>query len=236
MDGPTEVLAETRVTLEAPERAVWWERTTPPGDYDNTRACGGPPLGCAELLPYRWERVGAGRRLRRAWTVGTHPLLATDGPKPPDDAVPHMVVVRPADTYVGYASELLGVPFVLTPARLDRGHQTDLREAADCVAVVIYGRRRMGEEVPYVSPHGLWSFLEPADDLPAEAGDVLHWGWQTGILAVDTAPFGVLDATDRVLLAWRGEVEEAALGDLPRFGEVRRLRWPVSPARGAGSP
>ena len=42
-------------------------------------------------------RVGAGRRLRRAWTVGTHPLVATDGPKPPDDAVPHMVVVRPAE-------------------------------------------------------------------------------------------------------------------------------------------
>lgn len=141
------------------------------------------------------------------------------------DAVPHTVVVRRDDTYVGYASELLGVPFVFAPARLERGHQTDLREAADCVAVVIYGQRRLGRAVPYVSPWGLWDRLTPVDDRPLERGDVLHWGWQTAIVSVDTAPLGVLDAKDRVILAWKGYVEELDVGELPSFGPMRRLRW-----------
>lgn len=229
IDGPDQLLEGEPMVLQAERRAVWWERHTPAGDYDNQRACSDGAVRCVAPLPHQWERLERGRRLRDRPSVGTHHYVATTGERPPADAVPHTVVVRRDDTYAGFAAELLGVPFVFAPTSTPRGHQTDLREATDCVALVIYGQRRLGRAVPYVSPWALWELLVPVDDQELARGDVLHWGWQTALVAEDTAPIGVLDGTDRILLAWKGHVEERPLAELPWFGPMRRMRWPALP-------
>ncbi|MCB9686475.1 MAG: hypothetical protein H6738_08770 [Alphaproteobacteria bacterium] len=222
--GPAEAHAGDVVELVASAPATWWRRVTEALDYDNVAACGGVNAGCVQPLVFRWERLpDRGASLSVVAEEGTWRFAATDGSAPVDVGLE--LVVRRDDTYVGYLTELLGTPFALVPARLPDGHQTDLRLAADCVAVLIYGRRRLGEDVPYVSPAGVRRWLVAAEG-PARRGDVLHFGFQTAVLSEDHEPVGVIDPGDVVLQAFHGRVEERPLRDLPYAGlPFDHLRW-----------
>ena len=147
--------------------------------------------------------------------------------------------------------ELLGLPFALFPARIPGvGHQTDRRLAADCVALVVYGRRRLGEPVGYIAPLALRRHLthigsaqalvradgSVADVGPVREGDVLDFGFQTAVLARDMSLAGKLDPDDIVIHSYHGLVEEVPLRRLPyRHQPVEVLRWPASSSRGANS-
>lgn len=231
IDGPHLARTGEAVVLSEQADVVWWRREVVEGAYDNAVYCGPPLPGCAQPLPFRWERVGQGRELTLNLEPGAHHFAATAPDARPTSEQPvHTVAIRTDDSYVGVLHELLGTPFVFAPAHLRHGHQTDLRLATDCVSLVIYGQRRLGRRVPYVSPHKLYEWLEPTSD-PVRVGDVVHWGWQTAVVALDREPVGVLDAGDELILAWRGEAELRTLGSLPFAGTPStRLRWPEQAA------
>lgn len=194
-------------------------------DYENPLPC--PSAGrCDVPIRYAWTELAdlRGRRslepsqIPALSSAGTHRLLAAAGEPPePDPTQPGLreIVVRSDDSYVGYASELIGVPFVLNPTRLPDGrHQTDARLGADCVALVIYGQRRLGRQVPYVAPRALSRWADPVEG-PVREGDVLDFGFQTAILAEDRGRLGEVDDDDRVLQTWHGLASWERFGDLP---------------------
>lgn len=65
------------------------------------------------------------------------------------------VVVRSGNQYIDYLAEMRNVPFSLPPGRIWGSHAADLNLAVDCVSFAIYGRRRLGEDTPYVIPSRL---------------------------------------------------------------------------------
>lgn len=256
--------------------SVRWTLAVPLArDYDNTRACSPQAIaqGCHEPILYELveleelrgrTRVDA-HAVARLARPGAHRLavhlawrgreLSSPGPRHAgegDALVPAMfeLVVRRDDTYVGHLTELLGVPFVLGPAHLPGlGHQADRRLGADCVALVIYGRRRIGEGYGYVAPPVLERWTElvgtaeslvAADGRVADVGvvaegDVLHFGFQTAVLAEDREPRGRLDAHDLVIHTFHGVAVEVPLGQVPyrhHRAEIRRWR-PRTAAAGA---
>ena len=220
----------------------WYALMPVAADYANPLPC--PATGdCAVELRYTWTELPAlaGQStidvssVPELRTPGTHRIRPSAEPLPAlasvyDIADTFELVVRRDDTYVGYASELIGVPFVLNPTnRPDGTHQTDARVGADCVALVIYGQRRLGHMVPYVAPSALDRYTEPVQG-PIQAGDVLHFGFQTAILAEDRGVIGVLDDPDRVLQTWHGLAEILVFGALPyKDAPVTALRWKAEP-------
>lgn len=248
----------------------WWLVVPEPKDYDNVRYCGQRVGrdGCHEPIQYRSSEI-ASLRGRSEFAVsdvpelrgpGTHLLVVTlllndrtlaSAPQDaPGDAAASSytrVVVRRDDTYVGRLTELIGVPFELGPTTIPGfGHQTDRQLAADCVALVIYGRRRLGEPVPYVAPRklrerlsviGSAAQLVRADDAVAplsglRVGDVLYFGFQTAVISGGLAPGGRLQRTTSVLHTYHGVAEEVAITALPyRSARVQALRWPPSAVR-----
>jgi hypothetical protein len=249
------------------ESARWFVARPRVQDYDNTIRCTPPEIqrGCHEPISYDFVEV---LELRGALSADARnaPLLAALGShriavklkwegreivsrglgdaSDLDRVVPEMfeILVRRDDTYVGYLSELFGVPFVLGPARVPGvGHQTDRRLGADCVALVIYGRRRLGEPFGYVAPRALkrWMTLVGVadalvgdDDRVADVGmvrpgDVLDFGFQTAVLSKINSARGRLEPSDLVIHTFHGVAEEVHLCELPyRHHRVEVLRWP----------
>ena len=234
-------------------RLRWFEVVPVAHDYDNTRTCRTmPPRECAEPIEYRlgelpeadgrWEIETAS--IPALARTGTHRLVAYVGegvpPVPDASAVVDVpaVVVRRDDTYVGFASELMGLPFIFFPAYLSRGHKTALRLGADCVALVIYGRRRMGEHIPYYAPRALPKVMHKIAEgqfvpgaapprIPIAVGDVLHFGHQTAVVSVDREPLGELGPNDLILQTFHGVAEELPLEKLPYASEPFQVfRWP----------
>lgn len=113
------------------------------------------------------------------------------------------VVVRASDDYPGFVQELMGTPFLLIPRRLPEGHQTDLRIGSDCAALAAYGRRRMGEDVPYLGPAGLLPYLRPVRDGQMRPGDLLHYGEQVQVVLEDRGRKGFSDPEDLVIQSWK---------------------------------
>lgn len=234
---PTFLRVGEPLALSTPLEAPRWFLLEPLAeDYANPLPC--PAVDrCDVPIHYAWRELIELRgrssfdlgEVAALASPGTHRLLASDGELPsPDPALPGLreIVVRLDDSYVGYASELLGVPFVLDPTRLPDGrHQTDARLGADCVALVVYGRRRLGERIPYVAPRALYRYTDLVAG-PIQRGDVLNFGFQTAILAEDRGRPGVLDAPDLVLHSYHGLAEERTMGELPyRDAPVVVLRW-----------
>ena len=118
-----------------------------------------------------------------------------------------------------------------------RGEDPDLRRGADCVALAIYGRRRLGFAVPYVAPPALSRYADVIASAasisasigaatPIAAGDILHFGFQTAVLSRDRGRRGVLDGDDLVIHTYHGVAEEARVGDLPYRGhKLQIMRW-----------
>jgi hypothetical protein len=234
----------------APNPVLWFALEAIAGDYNNPKYCGRPATHtCHAPIRYR-RRLLPTLRGRRSFHIteiqelgapGTHRIVAGDETTTEaevgEDAIAGatVIAVRESNAYLGYLTELLGVPFVYWPEVIpDIGHQTEAQLGADCVAVVVYGRRRMGCPTPYVAPAGLFKLAKP---VPAtkqgkprvEAGDILHFGFQTAVLAQDNPPIGELDDGDLVIHAYHGLVERVPFGALPyRIFSHTILRWPAS--------
>ncbi len=220
-------------------------------DYNNYRYCGAHPAkGCHQPIHYRLRELREVRG-RLAFDVksihafaspGTYliGILTGSGDTLCGRDIAELeaqrlfkLVIRRDNTYVGYLTELFGVPFVLWPQRLlGRGHQTDLQIGADCVALVIYGRRRMGFEVPYVAPPALSRFMTVVDNAAdtggrrVRVGDVLNFGFQTAVVAEDREPVGVLSDNDLIIHTYHGAAEEIPFSRLPyRNHPFEILRW-----------
>lgn len=135
------------------------------------------------------------------------------------------IAVRRDDTYLGYLTELLNTPYIFGSDGPPGSHQADLLIGSDCADLVVYGARRLGRELPYVStwtladhipehrratgqrPDGV--FLEATDTAAQplrigdgrsdlRPGDVLLFpnSRHTGVLWEDRPPLGVLDGED----------------------------------------
>ena len=189
------------------------------------------PVDCVDPVAWSWEPVRAFRHKTVLDAAdlgpGTHRLRWESR----EHSGSVEVVVRLDDTPAGYSAELVGLPFALWPAVVDGEHQTEARQATDCIALVVYGARRAGLPVPFIAPQALPKFTrELGPDEPIQPGDVLDFGVQTAVLSQDTAPIGVLDPTDRVLHAFHAPAEERAYGELPYAGaDVVLRRWTVGP-------
>jgi hypothetical protein len=234
--------------LSAPESVndPRWVLVVPEArDYDNlvlcharkTPECHQPIVYVGRELPsLRGHHAFSLAQVAELAAPGTHRLFVAEGSAPTTfnedfvSALPQ-IVVRRGDDYVGLLSELFGVPFVLWPQKLKTGHQTDLRLGADCSALVVYGQRRLGRRIPYVSPRGLFQLArELSEGEPLQRGDILNYGFQSAVLSVDTPPLGQLNPEDRVIQTYHGVAEELPLSTLPfRDAPVRFLRWPETP-------
>ena len=160
------------------------------------------------------------------------------------------VVVRAGDAYEDFLGELLGTPFVMGPAVARGGwHQTDQRVGSDCASFATYGRRRMGQPVPYAGPVGIVRFLRPlggplvppgADGVYRDArgrrirtggdglrpGDIIHFGAQVAVFHADRGTRGVLDADDLLFQSWRTTPYLTTIRDGGFFDHAIRLyRW-----------
>lgn len=232
IDSPLFVVGGQSLTLTSGEPTEWFRRVPVPGDYDNSRTCEGTPRpACLDAIAHRDVPLGRTDRLvLEDLDLGTHRLVAgTSDPRVLE------VVVRRDDSYVGFLTEQLGTPFVFYPARVPGlGHQTDARIGADCVALAIYGQRRMGREIPYVAPMALYRFTNVVSSSAAEVvtvarGDVLHFGWQTAVVSEDVHPIGVLTDEDVIIHTFHEAVEEVLFGELPYRGRpFEVLRWPTT--------
>ena len=235
-----ELTLKHRATRSAPVR--WFALVPIAADYDNYAHCGRHPVAeCAQPLEYRRQEL-ANLSGKTSFSLaeagmdgpGTHRLVAVAGAV---DLAEVELVVRRDDTYVGMVSELLGVPFVYWPRASAAGHQTDLRRGADCVALAIYGRRRLGFAMPYVAPAALPRYADVIASAtsisaaisaatPIATGDILHFGFQTAVVSRDRGRRGVIDGGDLVLHTYHGLAEEARLDELPyRRHRLQVMRW-----------
>jgi hypothetical protein len=219
--------------------AVSWYFAQPMAlDYDNTRHCRDRGT-CLKTILYMEKQIPAdpAGRLIPAETglidgPGTYLFIEREG----RTERRYRLAVRRADDYVGYITELLGVPFVYAPTYVEgKGHQTDAGLGADCVAVVVYGIRREGRNVPYVGPSKLYDLMAWIGDSSSlenthiQVGDVLHFGFQTAVISKDLPPIGTLNAGDHIIHSFHRYVEEVRFSDLPYGGmPFDILRWDMN--------
>lgn len=234
--------AVKNVVLGAPggkDTAVSWYFVRPLAlDYDNTKNCHTPGY-CVTPIRYGEMKIpiDPADQLAPANTglihgPGTYLFIRRDG----SSETRYRLAVRRSDDYVGYLTELLGVPFVYAPSYIKgKGHQTDAGLGADCVAVVIYGMRRAGRKIRYVGPPALYNLMHKIGDstrlnkIGIRAGDVLHFGFQTAVITQDVPPLGVLNDNDRIIESYHRYVEEVRFSDLPyRNMPFDILRWDAS--------
>ncbi|HAA10273.1 MAG TPA: hypothetical protein DCE41_00720 [Cytophagales bacterium] len=173
-------------------------------------------------------RLSAGTYLVGTQTDTTLNPIATIHPLHLQRTGTLQMVVQESDDYVGYLTELLGLPFVIPPKLLGNyGHQTDLRVGTDCAELAIYGRRRMGHPVPYGGPRGIREFLVPTDSVVP--GTVVHYGFQVSVVYQDRGQPGLLDAEDLLIHAYQTQVAIERLGDVALWGMPYQLyQWKES--------
>lgn len=132
------------------------------------------------------------------------------------------VVVRKNNTYLGFLTELLNVPFVIPPKTVPNfGHQTDLRVGTDCAELAIYGRRRNGYKVPYGGPRGIKEYLVKTNKVIP--GVILHFGFQVSVLYEDRGQPGTIDSEDLLIHAYLDKVSIQRLGDIDLYNKAYEL-------------
>jgi hypothetical protein len=207
-------------------------------DYDNTAACAtdGP---CLDPIQYTYTKLPNGHAadgkklavngLAMVKGAGTYLIYSQDT----KGTVLHRIAVRRSDDYIGHLTELLGVPFVYFPFKGEGfGHQTDRGLGADCVATLIYGKRRLGDRIPYVSPKRLYDYTlivgdyRRVEETAIVAGDILHFGFQTAVISQDHPPIGILSDNDKLIHSYHQLVEEVDFSSLVyREMPFDILRW-----------
>jgi len=163
------------------------------------------------------------------------------------------VVVRASDSYTGYLFEMMNTPFIMTPRLTPQGyHQADSRLGCDCAGLAVYGRRRMGFDIPYAGPSGILRYLTPvfpgqftADSsfTPAvyrsEAGEsvpvgsdglrpghIIHFGSQVSVFLEDRGEPEILDSEDLVIQSWYNGTSVCTIAQCGFYGLPLRLyRW-----------
>ena len=145
----------------------------------------------------------------------------------PDHVI--QVISRPSDDYIGYLFELINTPFLMAPRFTPEGHQqADCRLGCDCAGLVVYGRRRMGFDIPYAGPLRILPYLIPvlpeifaadSSSLPVvyrsetdetvlvgegglERGNLVHFGVQVSVFLEDRGVIGMLDPEDMLIQSW----------------------------------
>jgi hypothetical protein len=207
-------------------------------DYDNTK-CPEPLVQCIAEIQYekteiQYSQKGSLSLLSTGVAgvindAGTYIFSVWDG----KNETFYRVSIRRSDDYIGYITELLGVPFVYTPKyEKGTGHQTDRGLGADCIAVIVYGKRREGARIPYLAPAKLYDYtLKLGDNTRLNStyikkGDILHFGFQTAVISEDVKPVGILTPDDKIIHAFHSYVEELKFSKLPYNGmPFDILRW-----------
>ncbi|MDH5656481.1 MAG: hypothetical protein OEZ34_11265 [Spirochaetia bacterium] len=216
---------------------VTWNYLKPVAlDYDNTQKCASGRF-CVEKIQYQKVDISYFaedhslplKSLAFMKSSGTY-FVQAESKK---SKVIFRIAVRNDDSYTGYLSELTGVPFVYWPRFIQgHGHQTDLGLGADCIAVLIYGRRRMGYNIPYFAPGKLYSFSEKIGDsisiqnAKIRDGDILHFSFQTAVIYKDLPPIGRLSGNDIIFHTYHKTAEKLEFSELPyRKMPFDILRW-----------
>jgi hypothetical protein len=165
----------------------------------------------------------------------------------------HRITVRRDDSYLGHLTELFGTPYIFGSSGVGANHQTDLLIGSDCADLTVYGMRRLGAKVPYVST---WTIDQHAKEIAVaqesiggtahdrakrpiaigargiREGDLLLFPRtrHVGVLYEDRAPKGVLDDGDLLLhTCWaRPTVEPLNMTSCASY-PMRVLRPPVEP-------
>jgi hypothetical protein len=118
------------------------------------------------------------------------------------------VTIRDNNSYLGYLTELMNVPFTLPPRYLQGiGHQTDLCQGTDCAELAIYGKRRQGYNIPYCGPMHISDYL---DKIPVDsifAGCVVHFGDQVCVIYKDSGINGILEKDDLLIQSYTNGTE-----------------------------
>jgi hypothetical protein len=135
------------------------------------------------------------------------------------------IVVRANDSYLGFLTEQLGLPFILPPKMLGMyGHQTDLRIGTDCAELAIYGKRRMGYNIPYCGPNGIFKYLDKTNIV--SEGTIIHFGYQVSIVYEDRGKIGYLDGEDLIIHAFQDKVKIERLEDTElKNNEFKLYNW-----------
>lgn len=220
-----------------PQKNVRWTYLKPrPLDYNNTKNCDSNRI-CIDRIKYEAIDIAEHERNRNIKLShlkfingpGTYIISTMDSV----GEVRTRIAVRRGNDYVGYISELIGVPFVYWPRDIrGQGHQTDNGIGADCIATLIYGRRRQGKRLRYFAPSRLYDYTKKignSEDLSrtkVKRGDVLHFGFQTAVLSQDLPPIGQLSKNDKIIHSYHKLVEEVSLSQIPyRNMPFDILRW-----------
>lgn len=149
----------------------------------------------------------------------------------------HRVTFRRDDSYVGHLTELFGTPYIFGSSGVGAQHQTDLLIGSDCADLAVYGQRRLGRKVPYVST---WTISDhaplqavveaPGQRVAAKEGDLLLFPRtrHVGVLYEDRPPKGVLGEEDLLLhTCWAKPTVEALSETGCASWPVRILRFPI---------
>ena len=157
----------------------------------------------------------------------------------------HRVSLRRDDTYLGYLDELFGQPYIWASAGPSRAaHQSEHLEGADCADFVVYGQRRMGNDLQYTwtgdlprvtrrlgggraGEDGVYRDARGRPVPFTRSGDILLFPRHVGVLTADRGRRGVLDHEDMMVHAYFATPREQPLGDTDYAGapvEVRRWR------------
>lgn len=141
------------------------------------------------------------------------------------------ICIRQDDSYLGFLTEQIGVPFLLPPFQISpKIHQTDYRTGVDCAELAIYGRRRQGFNIPYLGPIGIVQFLKPMPESQLCSGTILHFGSQVSILYEDMPPYHQLNAKDKIIQAYHDFVKIVSYQDSgfyhqkPKFYEWKSIK------------
>lgn len=241
---------DVRIACKKPEKRGWhWYAVEPvANDYDNSSSCSPVKRGCVQPVSYIVKEIVElkGRsevsafELDRLLGLGTHWITATTSELPAHRRViktrrrptAFEFVVRRDDSYTGYLTELMGVPFTYLPSLTPEGaHQTDAHLGADCVALAIYGQRRLGRNIPYMAPPALKRYARVVAPIanegqPVKKGDILFFGFQTAVISQDRNRIGFLDEDDLIIHTYHGRAEEVGFASLPyKQSEFKVIRW-----------
>jgi len=180
----------------------------------------------------------------------------------PDESTPMLggigpdvtrITVRRDDSYLGHLTELFGTPYIFGSSGQGKRHQTDLLIGSDCADLAVYGLRRLGRNVPYVST---WTLDQHAKQVALASrssqgiandgagspiaigsngvvpGDLLLFPGtrHVGVLYEDRAPLGVLDDGDLLLhTCWARPIVEPLSATHCASYPIRILRPKADP-------